>query len=148
MQVWDRQPNPTVLIASLSEMASKEKVNAEAGVAENQYKLVGDSPSRKYVIQMLGNGDAAQRKVRAARRALKRDAQNWRQFETDAAPGGRAKILVGLDKPARQIRTEVQTKRLAPFAKDQLPNKRIKHDRAKGIVFIDSIPTITVQTGD
>eukprot|EP00959_Pyramimonas_sp_CCMP1952_P097376 2035536-Pyramimonas_sp.AAC.1 len=42
MHVWDRQPDPTVLIASLSELASKEKVNAElagwlseAGVAEN-----------------------------------------------------------------------------------------------------------------
>ncbi|CAK0848942.1 unnamed protein product [Prorocentrum cordatum] len=155
MQVWDRQPDPTVLIASLSEMASKEKVNAElsewlseAGVAKNQYKLIGDSPSRKYIIQMLGNSDAAQRKVRAARRALKRDAQNWRQFETDAVLGGRAKIFVGLDKSARQIRTEVQTERLASFVKYQLPNKRIKHDRAKGIVFIDSIPAITAQTGD
>eukprot|EP00959_Pyramimonas_sp_CCMP1952_P184904 3866128-Pyramimonas_sp.AAC.2 len=80
---------------------------------------------------MLGNSDAAQRKVRAARRALRRDGQNWRQFETYAVPGGRAKIFVGLDKFARQIRTEVQTKRLANFVNDQLPHKRIKHDRAK-----------------
>eukprot|EP00959_Pyramimonas_sp_CCMP1952_P149310 3124300-Pyramimonas_sp.AAC.1 len=48
MQVWDRQPDPTVLIASPSEMASTEKVVeeltgwlTEAGLTENQYKLIG-----------------------------------------------------------------------------------------------------------
>ncbi|CAK0881110.1 unnamed protein product, partial [Prorocentrum cordatum] len=128
VQVRGRQPGPTVRIANLSEMASKESVNAEltewltqAGVAENQYKLIGDSHSKRYVIQMLGNGDAAQRKLRAARRALQRDGQTWRQFGVAAVPGGRAQIFVRLDKSARQIR---------------------------GVVFIDSIPTITVQTGD
>eukprot|EP00959_Pyramimonas_sp_CCMP1952_P451914 9461920-Pyramimonas_sp.AAC.1 len=68
-------------------MASKENVVEEltewltaAGTTENPYKLVGDSPNKKFVIQMLGNSGAAQRKVRAARRALRRDGQNWRQF--------------------------------------------------------------------
>ena len=71
------RPNYSILVANTATLASMDAVKTEldtglkeAGIQDGQYKMVGESPNKRFIIQMSGNGDAAQRKVRAARRAL------------------------------------------------------------------------------
>eukprot|EP00959_Pyramimonas_sp_CCMP1952_P456464 9473200-Pyramimonas_sp.AAC.1 len=81
---------------------------------------------------MAGDPGAAQRKVRAARRALRSSEGVWKDFSVPATEGGQARVYVGVDKSPKQVRMEVQTKKLAQITKDIHETARVKHDRNKG----------------
>eukprot|EP00959_Pyramimonas_sp_CCMP1952_P036659 767001-Pyramimonas_sp.AAC.1 len=84
----------------------------DAGMEEHQWKVLGNSPGRRFTVQMSGDANAGMRKVKQARRFLRQNNE-WRQFSCPTLEGGRSRIYVGLDKSDKMVRREIQTKKLA-----------------------------------
>eukprot|EP00959_Pyramimonas_sp_CCMP1952_P411741 8628386-Pyramimonas_sp.AAC.1 len=94
-----------------------------------------------------GDANAAMRKVHKARKHLKNGSGEWRQFNVETIEGGTSRIFVGVDKASRTVRRDIQTKKLATLVKELYSRKRVRHDRTKGIIFVEGVPTINLEIG-
>ncbi|CAK0893544.1 unnamed protein product [Prorocentrum cordatum] len=116
---WNRSADPSVSIMSSDSVAApNETFNAlnewlqTANVSRDQVRLVGDTPQKKFNLQCIG-GAAGVSRANALQIALKyANNQGWRSFEVLAINGSRVPLFVKPDKNAKDIRREVQTKKL------------------------------------
>eukprot|EP00959_Pyramimonas_sp_CCMP1952_P000950 18867-Pyramimonas_sp.AAC.1 len=153
MVEWDRDPDTTVLCANTTANVALEELKRaitpwleEANIEADKWKVIGPSPSRRYVIQFAGDVGAAPRRAAHARRALRKNGE-WKSFEAKTIENGTSRVFVGCDKSAKQARTEIQTELVAQLLRDAYPGLRHRFDRSKGIAFLDGVPCVQIQTG-
>eukprot|EP00959_Pyramimonas_sp_CCMP1952_P427550 8954436-Pyramimonas_sp.AAC.1 len=93
--------------------------------------------SRRFIIQFKGDINSATRRAQAARRALKDITGAWKQFSVNTIEGGESRVFVGMDTTPKQVRREIQTKAMAAAVRELFPSLRTRHDRQRGVVFLD-----------
>eukprot|EP00959_Pyramimonas_sp_CCMP1952_P082092 1715389-Pyramimonas_sp.AAC.1 len=84
----------------------------EQNLAANEWNLEGGPTSRRFALRISGATGWASRKVLQALDTLRPQAAGaeWRKFEGLSVTGSRSEIFLGLDKNAKQIKTEQAVK--------------------------------------
>eukprot|EP00959_Pyramimonas_sp_CCMP1952_P199502 4172763-Pyramimonas_sp.AAC.1 len=82
---FTREPNHTIFVATAKEPVAMAAIRecvapwlAEGGFTDEQWKLEGDSPGRRFIIQFLGAEGFAARHVHHAFKHLKLASGEWR----------------------------------------------------------------------
>ncbi|CAK0838174.1 unnamed protein product, partial [Prorocentrum cordatum] len=150
LATWDRTPDPTVFsigapraIAPAAVKAALAEWIQASGVPVDQLILHGDVPQRRFHLQVQG-GAAAHGRALALSRALKTSA-GFRTFSGFDTGGVNTPIYVSGDKSPKQVRLELQTKRLQRIIQDAYHDHHIGAQRSKGIVTIDAVPLVMVE---
>ncbi|CAK0798600.1 unnamed protein product [Prorocentrum cordatum] len=124
-----------------------------ANVSRDQLRLVGDTPQKKFILQCVG-GAAGVARANALQTSLKLpNNQGWRQFEVLAVSGARVSLYVNPDKNAKDIRKEVQTKKLLGLVRTAAASSTVASTRStecwarrpKGLVYVGQTAIVSVQ---
>eukprot|EP00959_Pyramimonas_sp_CCMP1952_P417493 8746895-Pyramimonas_sp.AAC.1 len=150
LATWDRVPDPTVcsigapraMAPAAIKTALAEWMHASV-VPADQFILPGGVPQRRFRLQVQG-GAAAPARALAHSRALKTSA-GFRTFSGFDTRGVSIPVYASADKNAKQIRLELQTKRLQRIIEDAFADHNVGAQRAKGIATFDAAPLVVVQ---
>ncbi|CAK0897087.1 unnamed protein product [Prorocentrum cordatum] len=151
---WDRPPDPSVYTIGAPELVAPAAVRqaigpwiADAGLTMDMVSVVGDAPSRKFHIQLLGGKDITSPRSAALARHLKLPGGAWRSFTDLAATGQNAPIYINADRSPKQVRTELQTRRLHRLLQEWYPQKSFVGRRPKGRVLLNGTPLVKLEVG-
>ncbi|CAK0858577.1 unnamed protein product [Prorocentrum cordatum] len=94
---WDRDPDGSIFLANTEPNVTIENIKnqlkswmEEAGFEEQHWSVIGNTPGRRFKVQMSGDANAVMRKVKQAQRNLRQDGE-WRQFSTPTIEGGQSR---------------------------------------------------------
>ncbi|CAK0838178.1 unnamed protein product, partial [Prorocentrum cordatum] len=146
---WDREPSPCVFTAGSATSVTASEVKrsiaewvADANLDMSEIHFHGEAaPNRRHIFEVRA-GAGSQAKAIQLAAALRLRGGRWRRFQCIDTQGATNPLFVGPDKSAKQIRKEVQTKRMQTLLENAHPGHTWKCIRAKGIVTIDSVPLV------
>ncbi|CAK0879237.1 unnamed protein product, partial [Prorocentrum cordatum] len=148
---WNRTADPALFVLSCQAPAAPGEVKSAisqwlqaAKVTEDQVTLLGDLPSKRFHLHCPG-GAAGVARAGALQAALKLPGGQWRRFDVLSVNGQRVTMYTNADKSAKDIRKEVQTKKLLGLIRAAVPSKDCWARRPKGLVYVDSVPIVEVQ---
>ena len=151
---FTRTPNKSILVVNSKEMVAIDEVTsviknwlAAAGFSDEQWRVKGNSPGRRFHIQFQGSEAMAARHACHALRQLKQPDGSWKRFECPMVAGGCSPLFLGMDKSPQQIRREVQTKKLAEIIAAKL-DTRVRANRYQGVVSVGDVPLVRIAVAD
>eukprot|EP00959_Pyramimonas_sp_CCMP1952_P396667 8311141-Pyramimonas_sp.AAC.1 len=119
-----------------------------ANVRKEHIEIIGgDIPSRKFALHCPG-AEAGVLRAQALTRAQRDGTGAWRKFHAKGVDGYETNIFIGPDRNAKQIRREVQTKKLQHILQRAAPNGEWWAKRAVGLVFCGSLPVVEILPGN
>ena len=102
----------------------------------DKYAIKGATaePIKSINVQFTGNALAAGKLVDRALLSLRRPDGSWTQLSAKDEAGATVNIYAGPDKSAKQIRTEVDSKKLHGILKDLYPTVAFRLQRREGLI--------------
>ena len=148
---WDRQPDPALFSIGAKRLISPEVLLNDlqewihaANLQSDHVELIGDEPARRVIIKVKGDPAVAIPRAMALSRALRDPSGRWKRFTSSDTQGQPVDIYISSDKSPKQIRTEVQTKKLLDLIQQRHPRLRWRAFRNKGEIHCDNVPGIKI----
>ena len=139
---FNKQPEFNKLRVGASEAVSRPAIYktiaewlANAGVADDQWNLVGGDLGKQFGVLFKGTEGLGARRARKANHCLKRDDGTWIQLETPTPAGGVAKLFIGPDESPKQLAEGRMGRRLVRDLRTMYPKRKFvfhKNQRVNG----------------
>ena len=152
---WDAQVNLGICKGHSSDAISlRAFANATASwlqksnmVPGTDFDYVGDASvlSNDWVIAFRGLEGVAAKKAQSCLRRLKLGVNSYEEFWAETPTGSWVQVFVGGDKSAKQVTTEVASKRMKEIVAGQISQgESVTAARREGVVCLDQIPLVII----
>ena len=145
----DRMPDSTLFSIGCQRLTAPDLLLndlqewiAAANLQSDHVELHGDEHSRHFILQFKGDRAVAIPRALALSRALRDAAGKWKRFSSTGTTGQYADIYVTPDKSAKQVRTEIQCKKLQQLLQHRYSDKQWRAIRTKGEIHCNAMPVI------
>ena len=149
---FDRKIDVTIIKVSSKELVDKDAVfnkvsglSAEADIGQEHFKVNGDNVAKKFTVQFTGPAQTAERRVEKVLTLLRQGNGAWRQIFAVSPARRETQLFFGPDKSGKQIKTEMESKRLHQAFKDVHSDLNPFLLRKEGIISISWVPVARVE---
>ena len=155
---FEREPDQSIIVISCKAMVERSKVAdaisewravADAG-SEDVACLEGKELGRRFVLSFKGAPGIASLRVRKALDSLRISPGKWFDFTVLAPDNSSQRLNVGPDKNGKQIRMEVEGRKLLTALKLEYPALRLFLNKATGAIscqFQDIVRVVPAEEG-
>jgi len=148
-EIFDRMPDPTMLRISTRDLVELKEMQIlvngllkDCDIPEGHVKLEGKDLDRRFRLRIV-EGMVPLRIKRASKliECLRSADGSWRQLRIRKATGGDlTNVYLSRDKSQRQVRIEMEMRRLRAAVESRHPGLSGHYDRVKGIFSIGWVP--------
>ena len=151
---FDRPPDPAVFSVGAPDLVAPQLVQQallgwfrDAGVDPATATLQGDVPAKRFTLRLLGGAAVVSPRAVALARALRLAGGSWRQFSSTSVAGQTVPLYVSTDRSPRQIRREIQTRRLHQLLKEAKQDTDFRPFKQKGRISAVGVPLVRLEVG-
>jgi len=154
---FDRKIDVTILKVNTKEMVAKDAMATvmstlleEADIRNDQYSIQGMELAKKFTIRFTGTAQTAERRANKVFGLLRREDGSWRKFTCPTPAQRECDLFIGTDKSPKQVKTEMEGKRLWQSFKDKYAHLNPHFLRKEGIIQIGWVPVakLEIQPGE
>ena len=144
---FDRKVDITLIRVAAREMVAKDAVRdaldewlQSSNVEPAHFKFEGSNVDKKFSLRMVGLPDSAAKRVSQALGALRLPDGSWRRMSCTSPAGRKVDLFISPDKSPKQIKTEMEGKRLLQAFKSAHPDCNPHLARQDGVLSVSWIP--------
>ena len=140
---WTRPPHDNIIRINSPEMLAEGPVKhrvaewmEKSNMGPDEWKLepIGDSPSKSYVLQILGHLPGAAKKARQALDALRMANGQWERLDVKTPGGATTQLYAQLDKSQQQNKVEALLRKASRAGRERHPGMQWRLLRSDGVL--------------